>query len=317
MALGSGLAAQVGYASETQYGLATTVTRFHPLVDEGIANEIERIESAGIVAGARVLRSPQWKPGNQSVGGDLGMELYEQGMGILFEHMLGSVTSSATGGVATHTFTPGDLTSKSLTIQVGRPTVAGTVIPYTSAGCKISEWELAVEAGSAATLGLTVLAKSQTDQIALASATYLTGALAPFVYTEGGISVSGSTVKVRSLTISGNNSLADDRRNVGDPTIDEPLEAELREYTGTMTMEFSGTSQYDRYIAGLEVPVVLSLSAGADAQATITLNARFDGETPAVSGKELIVHNVPFKAVGTTNDQSAITAVLINAQTSP
>lgn len=694
MGIPSGLGASVGYASETVYGQPVTVTRFHPLVEESIANENERLESDGIIAGARVLRSEQWKPGNITVGGDLGFELFEQGMGVLFEHMLGSVTSSTTGGVATHTFTPGDLTSKSLTIQVGRPTVTGTVIPFTycvdeqtevltqrgwvghraldtddqvlaldpetrritwqqvqavhrfdwdgtltrwrsqridalttpnhrwlvetdrgrepleelracpecgttsgkngpfasshavrchlgtahgikahpahratefrgqpafrvteelaslwdsiivgggtpacfasapvyadefvelvgwvvtegyyqsgkdagqgvivaqsetvnpayvtrirriaehfradgatvseyeganathwyfgkgigkavreaapmrqltpeflcaltrdqaqvlydtlidgdghrraprnsrgirrdggsdaetwaqkdqgrvdgfqmlaamlgkrtwahahssgtstvavhqdehvvgrtmpaepedylgtvwcpqtstgtwfarrngctywtgNSGCKLSEFELAVEAGEKVTLGLTVLGQSETTGIALASATYLTRAAAPFIYREGGISVSGASVKVRSLTLAGNNSLADDRRNVGSGEIDEPLEMELREYTGALTLEFSSTSQYDRYIAGLEVPLVLSLSAGTNAQATITMNVRFDGETPAVSGKELVVHDIAYKAIGTTNDAAAITAVLINSQTS-
>jgi hypothetical protein len=44
------------------------------------------------------------------------------------------------------------------------------------------------------------------------------------------------------------------------------------------------------------------------------MNARYDGSTPAVGGRELVVHDVPFKAIGTTTDALGITAVLINSQ---
>jgi Phage tail tube protein len=317
MALGSGLAAQIGVAAETTYGTGVTVTRFYPVVDESITLENERLVSAGIIAGARVLRSEQWTPGADAVGGDVGLELYQQHTALLFEHMFGSITSSITGGVATHTVTPGDLTGKSLTVQVGRPQVGGVVVPFTYAGVKVAEWELSCQTGEIVTLGLTVVAQSETTGTALAAATYGTGAGRPYTFINGALTVSGSSACVRGITISGNNQLTTERMCVGSQVISEPLENALREYTGTLSVEWSSTAQYQAFRNGLEVSVVLSLSAASTAQATITMNARYDGVTPNVGGPDIIVTEVPFVCVATSTDATAIQAVLKNSQTSP
>lgn len=313
MAIPSGLAAQVGYKSEAVYGTAETVDRFVPLVSESLTQEIERVESEGIIAGARLLRSEQWQPGNVTVSGEVQHELFQQGCGLLFEHMFGA---RATAGVGpyTHTYTPGNLTGKGFTVQVGKPRVDGTVQPFTYRGCKVAEWEIGLEAGANATLGLTVLGVEETTVPSLAAATFMAGQAKPFIFSHGTVSLGGSAVKVRSITISGNNGLADDRRNVGSPLIDEPLESGLREVTGTVTMEFKDMTEYNRYVNGDEFAAVLALNAGASAQATVTMNARYDGSTPAVSGRELVVHDVPFKVIGTTTDALGITAALVNNQ---
>lgn len=315
MAIPSGLAAQWGIAAETTYGQLVTVNRFYPLVDESLGQEIERLESEGIIAGARVLRSEQWSPGRVDVTGDVGTELWQQHTALLFSHMLGSVTSSFTGGVGTHTVTPGDLTGKSLTVQIGRPDTGGTVRPFTYGGVKVASWELAVETGAIVTLGLTLLGQTETDQVALAAASYGVDAGRPYTYVQGGVSISGSSVCVRGLTVAGENMLSDERECVGRATIDEPLEADLREYTGTATLEFRDLSMYQRFALGVEAPIVLSLSASATAQATLTMNARFDGVSPAVEGRGLIVVEVPYKCIAsTTQDSAAISLTLKNAQ---
>jgi hypothetical protein len=310
----SGIFAQIGYAEETTYGEAVTVTRFIPLVDESLTQDIERLESEGIIAGARLIRSEQWGPGRRIVSGDVGHEWMQQNSALLFEHMLGTITSSFTNGIGTHTATLGSLTGKSMTVQVGKPMVGGTVVPFTYIGCKVQSWTLAVATGEIATLGLTLLAKSETNGIALASASYGTDAAKPFRYTQGAVSISGSSVCVRSLEVSGENMLADDRECVGQDTIDEPVEMDRREITGTATMEFQTTQQYQRFLDGVEVPLVLTMSASASAQAIITMNVRYDGATPEVSGRDLIVTDIPFKVVGTTSDSAGFTAVLKTAQ---
>lgn len=316
--MSSGLQAQFGVVAETTYGTAVTVTRFYPLVNESMSQQIARLESGGIIAGARVLRSEQWDAGDIVVSGDVGLELYQQHTALLFEHMLGTITSSATGGVATHTVTPGDLSGSSLTMQIGKPDVAGTVQPFTYAGVKIQSWELAVAAGEIVTLGLTCIAQTETTGISLATASYGTNAGRPFTYTHGAVSISGSDVCVRGLTVGGENMLADDRRCVGQQYVDEPLETDLRTFQGTATLEFNGLTQYQRFVNGTEAPIVLALSASASAKATFTLNARFDGVTPAVADKGIIVQDVPFKCIAsTTQDSSALSLTLVNSQTTP
>lgn len=311
----AGLTAQIGYVAETTYGTAVTVNRFLPLINESLALENQRLESEGIVAGGYVLESEQWAPGYDMVGGEIQHQLFQQGVGVLVNQMFGTVTSSATGGIATHTFTPGDLTGQSFTTQVGRPMSGGTVVPYTYAGCKVSEWELGLAAGEFAQLGLTVIGQTETDGIVLASASYLTGSKKPFTFVSGAITISGSSVCVREATISGNNALSDERRCIGQTFIDEPLQNDLATYEGSLTIEFSTTAQYQRFRQGLEFPVVLSLSASAAARCTMTLNARYDGTTPGVEGRDLLVVEYPFKAIKPSGGE-AISVVLVNNQTS-
>jgi len=310
----AGLNAQVGFAAETTYGTAVTVDRFYPFTDEGVGDEIEPLESEGIIAGARVIRSEQWDQGAHSVGGDVGMELWQQNTALLFEHMLGTITSSFTAGVGTHTVTPGDLTGKSLTVQKGVPASDGTVIPFTYAGAKIASWEVALSVGEIATLGATLLAQTETTGTALEAASFITDAARPYHYVHGAVSTSGSEICVREISIEGENNLADDRQCIGQDFIDEPLEMDLRQFTGSMTLEFTDTTQYQRYQNGDELSLVLSLSASATAQATITMNVRYDGQTPQVGGKDLVLQDIPYKAIAVDDDADAITIVLVNAQ---
>ena len=317
MPLGSGMAGQFGIVAETSYGLPVTVSRFYPFVSESLAAERGRLDSEAIIAGARSRRSAQWAPGAINVGGDIQMELYQQHTALLFSHMLGGIASTTSGGIATHTATLGDLSGKSLTVQVGRPTVGGTVIPYTYSGMKIAEWEMSAQVDEIVTLGLTMIGQDETTGIALASATYGTDAARPFVFTHGSVSIAGSPVDVRGITLRGGNSLADDRWRLGAGTRAEPLENELRELDGTITMEFTSTAQWDRYRLGSEFSVALTLSAAPNASVSITANARYDGAVPAVDGRGLIVVESPIVLIGATSDNDAITVAVRNTQTAP
>src|SRR5690606_37283150 len=105
----SGKFAQIGYIEETTYGENPgAVTRFVPLVNESLTQDIARMESEGIIAGQHLIRSEQWAPGRRTIEGDVGHEWFQQNMALLFKHMLGSMTSSFSGGVGTHTITPGN-----------------------------------------------------------------------------------------------------------------------------------------------------------------------------------------------------------------
>lgn len=314
MPLSSGLNAQIGYATESVYGTGVTATRFLPLVDESLTAERERLESEGVIAGERVLLSQSWNGGNISVSGDVGHELYDRGLGLLFTHMFGGVATTGVGPY-THTFTPGDLSGKSMTVQVGRPSVAGVVHPFTYAGCKVASWELACSAGEIATLGLSLVGKSETTATALAAATYPTG-IKPLKFNHGTVTtVGGTAVKVMEVSITGDNGLKDDRRYLGDQLIGEPLEESLREYAGSIKVEFENLTHYTSFINGTEQALALGFTAGANS-VTISGNVRFDGASPEVGGREVLMQDIPIKFIKPTGSQ-AITAVLVNSDVTP
>ncbi len=309
MALASGMAAQLGFAPEVTYGTGVTPTAFLPLVSESLTAQRERLESAGIIAGRRVLTSDQWSPGNVTVSGDVELELYNRGLGPLFRVMFGDVSTTGAGPY-THVFTPGDLAGDALTVQVGRPGTAGTVHPFTYTGMKVGSWELACAAGEIATLKLAMVGRDETTATALASATY-PATIKPLHFDHAAVSLAGSPVLVKSFTLAGDNGLDAGRRFLGDDLIAEPLEAGLRTYDGTLDVEFVDLTQYNRYVNASEVALSIVFTSGTDT-VTIAANMRLDGETPNVSGTELLAQTVGFKAVASGADATAITATLVN-----
>lgn len=372
MTLRSGLAGQIGFGDETTWGVAVTPTVFVPLVEESLSQEIDRLESAGIIAGARVVRSQQWGEGDISCTGAVGLELYDRDTGLLLKHMFGG-TSTADGA-----FSPADLTGNGLTVQVGRPdTNAGVVRPYTYAGSKVASWEIRLRAGQNVTLGLDLTARHEishrtvsdgvttngspsitsataafiandvgkpisgtgipagttiasvqsataatmsanatatgsgvtfTIGVALAAASYSSG-IAPYRFVQGSVTLAGSSFKVHEATLAGDNGLDVDRRFVGQQTIEQPLEANLRAYTGELDTEFFDEVAYRRFLSGTEASLVATLASGSRSL-TVTTNVRFDGDTPHVGGRGLVGQMLPFTCVGTTTDASAITATL-------
>ena len=316
MGLRSGMLAQVGIKTETTWGTPVTPDRFTPLISESVTEKIARMESAGIAPGVRVLRSAQWAAGDVEISGDLGFELYQQGMGLWFRHMFGAVSTSGSNPY-THTFTPGDLTDDFFTLQIGKPDVSGTVQPFTYTSCSVTEWELAAKAGELVTLGVSVVGKSLATGTSLASASYGTGSGTPFTYLHSSVSVAGSSANVKEITLKGNNGLKTDRRFVGSQYISQPVEAALREYTGEATVEFESLTQMNYFRNATENALVLTISAGASASVTITTNVRWDGSTPEVSDRGVVEMKAPFKCLGPSTDAGAITAVMINTDSTP
>jgi len=316
MALKSGLAAQLGVKAETTWGTFVAPTRFYPLISESLTEDIDRLESEGIIPGARVLRSEQWAAGNIDVGGSIETELYQQGMGALLKACFGAVSTAGDGPYA-HTFTPGDLTDDHLSVQVGKPDVAGTVQPFSFYGMKVTDWELSIEAGGLVTLSTSLIGKQLATSDSLATASFGTGTATPFTFKHASATVAGGAANVKKLSIKGSNGLDADRRFIGSEYRAEPLEAELREYSGTVDLEFESLTQMNQFRNATEVALVSTISAGASASLTTTMNVRFDGATPEVDGRGIVQLSAPYKCIGSTTDASAITAVLINTDSTP
>jgi hypothetical protein len=303
----SGLSAQLGIVDETpSYGTLTTVSRFYEFTDESVAQGIPRIESKGLRAGTRVLRSAQWVPGARMPGGDVTMEVANKSFGLWLKHMFGAVASSQPSvgtdpTVWDHTFTPGDLTGKSLTAQFGRPDQSATVRPFTYSGVKVAKWELSSKLDELVHLKLSLLAQDEATATALATASYPT-AVSLLVFTQGTLSVAGSAIDVTEVTLTGDNKLNDSRKKLGSPVRKEPLEKELRDYLGDITAYFADLTVYNRFIAGTEAALVLNfvgaiISNALTFQLQITENVRFDGETPKVGGPEEVMQPLKVKAV--------------------
>lgn len=316
MPLASGIGGQLGLAEEVTYGTYVAPTKFLEFNSENVNLERERIDSAGIRAGRRVLH--RWAAGVQRVVGPIVMECAPQGNGLIWKHILGSVSTAGTNPY-THTATPGDLAGKSLSIQVGRPDIAGVVRPFSYLGCKVASADLACALNQFALLTLNVYGAHEDTSQTLGVASYPAG-LSPFVFTQGSLQIAAAAYDIQEFRMTIDNGLALNRHFIRSTTPErpkEPLEANRRAITGTLTSDFIDLTAYNRFVNGTEAALVLTMNAGASAQLVVTLNVRFDGQTPDIGGAQLVGQNLPWRAVSATSDAAAITVAVTNADSTP
>lgn len=312
MSVASGLAAQVGFAVETTAGTRVTPASFVEFNSESLQLNIERIERNGLRAGRRLRHG--WAPGVRSVSGQVNFDLSAETVGVLFRAALGNVVSSTAGSPYTHTFTPG--APQPLTIQVGRPRVNATVQAFDYVGAFVNGFELSVSPNEFATMQIDVTGKDELRDQSLVAASYSQATF--FTFANATLEVAGDPVCVDSVSITGDNGLATYHQicgtNPGRPTT---REERRRDYGGTFTADFESLTAYERYVNGTEAALTLELDAGTNASLTIVGNVRFDGETPTVSGPEIIKQPMPFVFVSGTSDAATFTATLVNTDSAP
>lgn len=301
---------QIGWKTEVTPGTAVVVDTFLPIRSESIKQNINYLDTQTISA-RKVLRLT--KQGAKSIEGSFSTELPNTDIATLLKHMFGTVATAGLGPY-THTYTPGDLTGDSLTIQVGRPASNGTVHPFTYAGCKISGWSIGASVGEIATLDCDVVGMSETTGTALAAASY-DSSWEPFVFTEASLTVAGSAVAtVREASLEAGNAV-EARHRLGSALSLQPLEIGLREYSGQVVTDFDSLTHYNLFVNGTESTLVLRFNNGTQTL-EITMNVQFTGETPELSGFDLLAQTLPYRCISSTSDAAAITAVLTNSEAS-
>jgi hypothetical protein len=186
--MGSARTSQFGFADETTPGLVVTPSVFLPVRTAGIIATDGQTESEAIWAGRFTMHEDASNGGNIEVAGNFEVDLTNRSVGKLLKHAIGPNNVSTTGsGPYTHTLSLGTTDGYALTIQEGIEDDAGTVQPVTSAGCKITELDMAWDVGEIVNLSGDVIGMRQEY-----GSTTLTGGAT--TDTETGITVSSGAV---------------------------------------------------------------------------------------------------------------------------
>lgn len=313
MAIRSGLAAQLGLAESSTFGTFQTPTRFLEFNEESIEYQIERVESPGLRASNRVLRTDRYAPGQKRVEGSITLEPATKGFGMVLKHALGSASISTPSGATNarlHAHTLGDIYGTSLTVQVGRPDVSGTVQPFTYLGCRVDTLSLTSSVDELLVAEVGIVGQDETRAQSLATATYPTtgsaAAYEQFYWTQGVISIAGSAVAVvTDFEIELNNNLKSDRYFLGGATMSEPILAGMTEITGSVTVEFLNLTAYERFVNNTQVALNAKWTAATLIEGSTypylevdIPKVRFDGAAnPQVGGPDVLTHELPFKVL--------------------
>jgi hypothetical protein len=325
------LATQLGYKKESVYGTPVVVDTFHEYDSEGIVPVVERFESAALRT-TRGPRDDRFIPSVVGYDGPLTIPVLTKGFGYWCEFLTGgdvTTTGPAETTVYTHTFNVGSLCDDSLTIQIDKPLgVCGDDDQaFTYAGAKISEWTLTQEAGGVLMCEMQVMAQTGTTATAKATASFVTGnELIPWSNTS--LTIGGTSVPVKSWSVSCNNQLEDRRLINGTAYRAKPVETAYREITFSCTCDFEALATiYNRVTsataAGALAAVVITangptlLGSTIYPGLTITMPAvRFDEGFPTVTGPGMIEISASGKAMVNTSGVQC-TLAYRTSQTTP
>ena len=305
MAIGTGIAAQIGMKAEGTYGTPVTVDRFYEFESEAIDIDIVSVD-APLIGGGRFLRNDRVKKVLRGARGPVNWgPVMNKNFGLPFQHMLGQNTVTGASANKTHTCQPDSLAlqGKSLTLQVGRPDVGGTVRPFTFEGGKILDWELKTELDQPLKLMTTMDFENVLTATALASASYV-AAQEMFIFSEGALTIGGTTTSVKSVSLKGVNALAAERRFLGNVK-KEPLANAMADISGNLDCEFEDLTAYAAWLAGTQAQLILTFTlatviptTAVPFSLTITIpKIEYSGETPKVGGPDVVMQARPFRAL--------------------
>jgi hypothetical protein len=327
MAERSGVAAQIGVATEATVGTYKAPTRFFPFESESLTLTKEYIRSKGLRAGQLAQRQQSHIATTRSVSGDVSMEFFNEGMGILINLLHGetvtptTITESTTGKKQLHKIGFNSPFGKALTAQVGRPDTGGVVRAFSYLGCKVLSAKIEVAQGGVTMITLSLDSKDEVTTESLASATYSTTAV-PFTFNNCTAKIGGSEVaNIQSITYNISVPMNTGRYNLGSAgTKLEPIINDLVSVTAEATLEFAGLTDHERFkkeeVVNLEA---IALGAVIDAKATntaklITPAAKQVSSGPTVNGPDIITQSVSFECLA-NGTEAPLSIELINTDT--
>ena len=301
------------------YGSPATVTRFLEFLNESVKLTIARVESKALRSANRFLRTDHWAAGKRMATGSVEFEVPSKGFGMVLGQMLGSdpVITTPAGGTLTRDLTVvvGDATNRSFTLQSGVPDVTGStgnVQPFTYSGCKYTDWEFDMQRDAMLTAKGTVDAMDETTTIPLAAASYA-AAFEGFYWTQAQATLGGANIDVRSFKLVGKQSYNIDRFFLRSATAaagalkKQPIANAFADVSGEIEIEFSGLTEYLRYVNGTLAPITLLLEGSTIEPLTVgtgrfgvlfTLpNCRFDGDGPDVKDQDIVPIVLKFQAL--------------------
>lgn len=303
--MSSGVFAQLGGKKEATYGTRVVPDKFFEFVDESLQLEQRFHVSQQLGADSWFARGSRRVATTRSGGGSISLEVPNKGFGFFLDLLHGnSVTPVQQGGTTAYLQTHNiGLTapSKSATIQVGRPSTDGTVRPFDYLGCMVTSASFSWDVDAALMAAFEFDCQDESTAQSLATRSLPTS-LASFVFTQGTLSIAGSSVAdVTSGSIGINLQRDTDFYALGTTGLkSKPVINGISGASGSATVRFTDLTHYNRYKNNTKPSLELlfegaTISGAYKEQFKITCNqVGFTGETPTVSGPDVLTHEIPF-----------------------
>lgn len=309
MALGSGLAASLGWSAESTYGTYVAPTMWAEAGTVSLRKVKNTVQGGAMAAGRYGRRGTLRNVTTKAGGGTIGMEVYSKRMGRLFNLLLGGTVTPTQQGSTTaylQTHAIGDPTGKFVTLQSGVPDLGGTVRPYTFLGSKITAIEFSCGIDENLTMSVEVDARDVTESETLAAPSYATG-VNVFHFAQAALKLgtyaSEATVQgVRKVTVRIARPSRTDRFYQGNAGLkSEPIINDYVDVSGSVEVDYITKADFADRFRDDSSTALLWEFVGPTIETPYAQTWRvkvpqvfFDGETPQVSGPDVVTTTFPF-----------------------
>jgi Phage tail tube protein len=326
MGVPSGLGAQLGAKRETVFGTFVVPDAFYEFDSESLALQPNYLTSTGLRAGRMAPPAARHKKTTRLASGDITMKVPTKGFGRWLDLLHGNVVTPEKIGAGTaykqvHNIGTSAPLGKSLTVQIGKPDVAGVVQPLSYPGAKVTQLALSCATGAELMATLGISARDEVPSEALATASYPTG-IESLDFVSGEVKVGADTLGIvgsAGLTIP--LPMKTDRFGLNKSALAaEPLPNDYIKPMGTMAMEFLGLTQLNHFYNCDNVKVVLLFEGSVVSEANkaklelVVPAAHFVGASPQVGGPDVLGVEYPFEAYD-NGTEAPVIATYVSADT--
>ena len=298
--IGTGLDAQIGIGIQSDYVTKAAPTQFFEFTKESLKPDVWKGYSRSL--GDQTMRSGRVRTALVGGGGDIELDFMSKGMQRLLKLMLGSETTAS--GVYTYHLDTAGLKGLSATVQVGRPSIDGTVRPFNFIGGKITDWSIdtEIEKNLSMKLGWDFRAADVAGSVSTVS---IPASQAPMSFIDGVVTINGATKNVQKFSLGAKRAMATKRISLG-VNKREPLANGEFELTGSLDMEFEDLTYYQKWLVGEVGSAALTFAMPAaygSASLVITIPAlEFTGESPMVESSDILKNPLPYKVLNDGTD---------------
>ncbi len=267
----------MGLANETTFGTYVAPTRFYEDAGAELDFQPNRVQGQGLRVGSRIARSGRRVTTTKSAGGATPVEALTKGMGLLYESMLGTATSTlVSGSTYQQVFTiDTDPTLPTRTLQTGVVRAGGTVDAISYLGCRVANWKISLDNAGLLMVEPEWDARDVTTAQSYAAPSYpSTPSL--FHFAHGAIAIGGAVTlatttalasggtavtNVLDFEISGDNKLNNERYAIGNAGLKSDQVNGMPEIKGKMKVEYTDTTLRDAFLADTELALLLTFTS--------------------------------------------------------
>jgi hypothetical protein len=315
MAVRSGVAAQCMISTETTWGTYQAVVTGIPFTSESLRRNNAFIRTAGLRAGRLAQSADLHTATTHDASGGLSTDVLTKSFGKFFNLMHGNTVTptqiaATTAYRQTHAIGATDPFNKSLTIQVGRPDVGGTVRPFNYLGAKLMSVTFNMERGGVLTSEWEFDCKDEDTSTALVTATYAASSL-PFSFQSGSIELDDSVLTdcVRSASLGVEFPHDTERYCINSSALkSQPILNGLIAVTADLEVEFASLTQHTAFVNSTRRKLELRNNQG-DAGGSNPFACNFTlastvatGEGTVVEGPDVLTSTWSFEGLDNGTD---------------